>query len=174
MPKYNSVTVTIPAEADTGMVRTRVAKALTAADLAGEADAYIAATNMIREDPDALIAATRDWVNIEGADEVAASSTPFTTSATSKDNSLRGLVAPIPGAPRWQYAVINIGMFNTPERISETLGIAGANGWELVTVYDKSSNWSTAMEKGFMLLKRPVPDGLTPDTWCLMINRTMR
>lgn len=39
----------------------------------------------------------------------------------------------------------------------------GEHGWELVTVYDKSSNWFASMEKGFMLFKRPVPEGEEPD-----------
>ena len=41
----------------------------------------------------------------------------------------------------------------------------------MVAVYDKASNWFTGMEKGFMLLKRPVPAGVTPDRWCLMLSR---
>lgn len=162
MPKHAFITVTVPADADTGMLRARVAKTLKAAGLASEADAYIEQTNPVKNDPDELAAATRDWVNLEGAASVASSA------------STDSLAAPLPGAPRWQYAVVNLGMFNSPERMSETLATAGANGWELVTIYDKTSNWWVAMEKGFMLLKRPVPDGVTPDRWCLSINKTIR
>jgi hypothetical protein len=38
----------------------------------------------------------------------------------------------------------------------------GAAGWELVAIYDKSSNWLRDMEKGFALFKRLVPDGQKP------------
>lgn len=45
-------------------------------------------------------------------------------------------------------------------------------GWELITIYDKASNWMQGMEKGFMLLKRPVaPETkLEDDEWCKTIN----
>ena len=161
MPKHTSVVVTGPADPDTGMLRTRVAKALIAAGLTSEADAFIDATNPIKDNPEALTAATHDWVTLEGVASVASAA------------PIGGLASPLPGAPRWQYAVVNLGMFNSPERMGETLAVAGANGWELVTIYDKTSNWWTAMEKGFMLLKRPVPNDVTPDQWCVTINQTM-
>lgn len=67
---------------------------------------------------------------------------------------------------RWQYRVVNIGMFNAPERMALVLGKLGSQGWELVNVYDKSSNWLTGMEKGFVLFKRPVAPGAHPEgTW---------
>jgi hypothetical protein len=52
------------------------------------------------------------------------------------------------------------------------LGVAGEQGWQLVGVYDKASNWSTSMEKGFMMLRRPVPAGvrLGPEEWCIALN----
>src|SRR5207244_1940641 len=43
------------------------------------------------------------------------------------------------------------------------LGQLGEEGWELVTVYDKASNWLNGMEKGFALFKRPVPEDAEPD-----------
>ena len=64
---------------------------------------------------------------------------------------------------RWQYTVVNLGMFFAGDRLVSTLARLGADGWELVTIYDKSSNWLAGMEKGFALFKRPVPDGQAAD-----------
>ena len=68
---------------------------------------------------------------------------------------------------RWQYAVINLGLFDTAERMASVLGMSGQAGWELVTIFDKSSNWFVGMEKGFMLLGRRVPAGVEPDEWAI-------
>lgn len=38
----------------------------------------------------------------------------------------------------------------------------GAEGWELVHVYDKASNWFANLEKGFVLFKRPVASDAEP------------
>lgn len=76
-----------------------------------------------------------------------------------------------PSVPKWQYAVVNVGMFNSPERMADVLAQAGSSGWELVTVYDKASNWFAGMEKGFMLFKRPVPRGTTPLSWCVRFGK---
>ena len=76
---------------------------------------------------------------------------------------------PMPGAPRWQYAVVRIGSFNSLDRMNATLRDAGRHGWELVAVYDKTSNWS-GLEQGFMLLKRPVPDGVEPQAWSITVR----
>jgi len=65
---------------------------------------------------------------------------------------------------------VNVGMFETAARMTEVLAAAGSAGWELVGVYDKASNWLTSMEKGFMLLKRPVPDGVTPSRSCVSLR----
>jgi hypothetical protein len=48
----------------------------------------------------------------------------------------------------------------------------GSQGWELAAVYDKASNWFTGMEKGFILLKRPVAPSvhLSDDEWCITMN----
>lgn len=43
-----------------------------------------------------------------------------------------------------------------------SLSRLGASGWELVAIYDKTSNWMTGLEKGFALFKRAVPDGEEP------------
>jgi hypothetical protein len=63
---------------------------------------------------------------------------------------------------RWQYRVVNIGAYFAHERLVQTLGALGQDGWELVTIYDKASNWFDGMEKGFALFKRAVPDGEEP------------
>lgn len=81
--------------------------------------------------------------------------------------SERRLSEPMPFAQRWQYAVVNTGAFKTAERMTEVLATAGAGGWELISIYDKASNWIGGTEKGFMLLKRPVPDNVEPDEWCI-------
>lgn len=63
---------------------------------------------------------------------------------------------------RWQYAVVNVGTFNTQARLVLVLGSLGSQGWELVHVYDKASNWLAGAEKGFALFKRPIAEGVTP------------
>ena len=70
---------------------------------------------------------------------------------------------------RWQYAVVNIGSFGAVDRMQLVLGSAGSQGWELIAIYDKASNWLGGMEKGFMLLKRAVDpsEKLADDQWCI-------
>ena len=80
------------------------------------------------------------------------------------------LAESLPDAQRWQYAVVNVGAFGSAERMAKVLSDAGSAGWELITVYDKASNWLGGMEKGFMLLKRAVPDGVKVDKWCLVVS----
>jgi Protein of unknown function (DUF2510) len=72
----------------------------------------------------------------------------------------------------WQYAIINIGMFKAMDRMRSVLGSLGSQGWEIAAIYDKQSNWMTGMEKGFVLLKRPVPPGATvaEDEWCVSVS----
>lgn len=65
--------------------------------------------------------------------------------------------------PRFQYRVVNLGMFFAQDRMVSALGSMGAAGWELVGIYDKSSNWLQGMEKGFALFKREVADGQDPE-----------
>jgi len=86
------------------------------------------------------------------------------------DDGLDALLEPLEHMVRFQYAVVNVGMFNSADRMAGVLGAAGENGWELVTVYDKSSNWMSNMEKGFMLLKRRVPEGVTVRQWCITLR----
>ena len=52
------------------------------------------------------------------------------------------------------------------------LGLAGEAGWELVTIYDKSSNWFADLEKGFMLLRRRAPVGVEPKSWSIQFHAT--
>lgn len=73
---------------------------------------------------------------------------------------------------RWQYCIIATRVFNQEERLLATLGEAGARGWELVTVFDKASNWLQGFEKGFLLLKRPVAEGEDPDGPWVRLVRT--
>lgn len=86
------------------------------------------------------------------------------------DSGVQALLEPVANGDRFQYAVVNVGMFNSADRMAGVLASAGENGWELVTVYDKSSNWLNGMEKGFMLLKRRVPEGATVKQWCVTLN----
>jgi hypothetical protein len=73
---------------------------------------------------------------------------------------------PPPSAPRWQYRVVNIGLFNAPQRLAMVLGQLGAQGWELVHVYDKASNWVQQSENGLAIFKRPVaPDEHPEGAW---------
>lgn len=64
---------------------------------------------------------------------------------------------------RWQYRIVNLGSFFAAGRLQANFARLGADGWELVTVYDKASNWMGGFEKGFALFKRPVEDGADPD-----------
>jgi hypothetical protein len=66
-----------------------------------------------------------------------------------------------------RHAVINLGIFNSADRMQRVLGLAGEHRWGLVAVYDKASNWLRGLEKGFMLFKRSVPNGIRPGFWCV-------
>lgn len=72
---------------------------------------------------------------------------------------------------RWQYAVVDIGLFNAASRLLSVLGALGSDGWQLVHVYDKASNWLSGMEKGFVLFKRPVVgDAAPPGDWAMQFD----
>ena len=64
---------------------------------------------------------------------------------------------------RWQYRTVDLGIFWARERMVGVLARLGATGWELVAIYDKSSNWLQGLEKGFALFKRAVPEGQEPE-----------
>jgi hypothetical protein len=63
---------------------------------------------------------------------------------------------------RYQYKVVNLGMFQAMDRMLTAFGELGADGWQLVATYDKASNWFAGMEKGFLLFMRAVPPGEEP------------
>ena len=42
---------------------------------------------------------------------------------------------------RFQYRIVNLGVFNTAGRMVESFGRLGSVGRDLVGIYDKSSNW---------------------------------
>lgn len=76
---------------------------------------------------------------------------------------------------RWQYAIASIGVIGAADRLQTVLGALGADGWELVSVFDKSSNFLNGMEKGFVLFKRPVPDGHEPEGgWAVQVSKSGR
>jgi hypothetical protein len=73
---------------------------------------------------------------------------------------------------RWQYAVANIGVVDAASRLAAVLGRLGADGWELVGVFDKASNVFSGMEKGFVLFKRPVgPAEEAEGGWAVQVDR---
>lgn len=63
---------------------------------------------------------------------------------------------------RWQYRIVDLGVFWARDRLVHSLAALGSEGWELVGIYDKSSNWLEGMEKGFALFKRSVPEDEEP------------
>ncbi len=63
---------------------------------------------------------------------------------------------------RYQYKIVNLGMFNAMDRMLSAFAELGADGWQLVATYDKASNWFQGMEKGFLLFMRAVPSGEEP------------
>ena len=93
--------------------------------------------------------------------ELQAQAPPLKSTPTARGRSAdEVLTSRLPGAAQWQYAVIGLGVFNAAGRTQRVLGLAGEYGWELVAVYDKASNRFDGFEKGFMLFKRAVPDGV--------------
>lgn len=158
-PKYRHLSIEWPADHNEGVVRSRVLLALESDGYREAAEEFVKLTSAVHEPADLYIEVAR-FVSITPEEpESGAELAP----------QLSALAEPLGSKKRWQYAVVNIGMFGTAIRMTETLGAAGAGGWELISVFDKSSNWIVG-EKGFMLLKRPVPEGLSPDEWCLNIR----
>ena len=64
---------------------------------------------------------------------------------------------------RFQYRIVKLGVFRAADRMAAAFGMLGKDGWELIGVYDKSSNWIGNVETGFALFKRSVPEGSEPD-----------
>jgi hypothetical protein len=67
-------------------------------------------------------------------------------------------------------------MFATSQRLVTVLGAMGSDGWELVNVYDKASNWIAGTEKGFILFKRSVAPGDEPleGLWAVEVDKSGR
>jgi hypothetical protein len=89
-----------------------------------------------------------------------------------RDDPMAVLMEPLGSVQRYQYAVVSIGMYRSPERMGDFLSLGGMHGWRLLAVYDKSSNWWGGMEKGFLVLMREVPEGVEPRQWCIIIRHT--
>lgn len=163
-PRHPHVRVELPDGADHGTIVTTVAAALRDAGADGDAATFeieAAATDLA-----GVTRRVREWVDVDWDRAAPATATAAPTTSTGS------VVGPaMPGATRWQYAVVDVGSFNTADRMAQTLGEAGRHGWELVGVYDKASNWVHGFEKGYLMLKRPVPDGVTPATWCTTIRQ---
>lgn len=160
--------VSLPSDPTPGMLRSRVDKALRGIGEDEAAAAFLVETDAIRDDLPALVQAARRWVMLDVADEAVNEWSPEGPSIA---GHLAALAEPVGETSRWQYAVVNVGMYDTPRRMGEVLEVAGATGWELVHVYDKASNWKiVGFEKGFMLLKRLVPPGINPRRWCIVLR----
>jgi hypothetical protein len=100
--------------------------------------------------------------------EMQAQTSPLKSATTARGRTPEEVLSSrLADAVQWQYAVINLGTFNSADRMQRVLGLAGEDGWELVAVYDKASNWLSGLEKGFMLFKRPVPEDIRPGFWCV-------
>jgi hypothetical protein len=70
---------------------------------------------------------------------------------------------------RWQYRIVDVGS-DAARNLGITLSYFGQRGWELQTVFDKSSALFEGLETGFVLFKRPVlvgdePDGPWAEVW---------
>ena len=63
---------------------------------------------------------------------------------------------------RWQYRIVDVGP-DTARSLGIALSYFGQRGWELQTVFDKSSYLFEGLETGFVLLKRPVPVDAEPE-----------
>jgi hypothetical protein len=64
---------------------------------------------------------------------------------------------------RWQYRIVCIGSGYTARNLGIALSYFGQRGWELQTVFDQAVPFTRSFEDGYILFKRPVPDGEEPD-----------
>ncbi|MEY3640329.1 MAG: hypothetical protein RLZZ199_134 [Actinomycetota bacterium] len=72
---------------------------------------------------------------------------------------------------KFQYQIIDLGIFNVPDKIEKTFGHLGQNGWELVGVFDKASNWLKGHERGFAIFKREVGDEVKANSrWARVVS----
>ena len=76
----------------------------------------------------------------------------------------------IPGTTRFQYAVVEVGALDARQQLAGTLAQAGSRGWELVSVHDRASNWFGGPERGFVVFKRDIPDGVEVSSWCISLR----
>ena len=73
--------------------------------------------------------------------------------------------------PRFQYQIVSLGIFNVADKMVNAFAHLGENGWELVGIYDKSSNWLAGYEKGFALFKRQVGEvGEIDGPWAQLVH----
>jgi hypothetical protein len=56
----------------------------------------------------------------------------------------------------YEYHLVNIGAYNTEDRLRDSLDHLGKSGWKLVHALDKSSNWMGGKEKVFLIFMRDV------------------
>lgn len=56
----------------------------------------------------------------------------------------------------YEYHLVNIGAYNTEDRLRDSLDNLGSSGWKLVHALDKSSNWIGGKEKVFLIFMREV------------------
>lgn len=56
----------------------------------------------------------------------------------------------------FEYHLVNIGAYNTEDRLRASLADLGSSGWKLVHALDKSSNWIGGKEKVFLIFMREV------------------
>lgn len=162
MPRFPELVVEIATDHSSERIVENVAALLSTSKRA-PVDQFRAEASRLSHARAPLIALARDWVTIR---EVDRSLPPPSAS----DPRFVDLLEDLDVVERWQYAVVNTGMFNTAERLDAMLAAAGSAGWELIGVYDKASNWWQGMEKGFAILRRRVPDGHHPRRWCYTIN----
>jgi muconolactone delta-isomerase len=54
----------------------------------------------------------------------------------------------------YEYHLVNIGAYDTEDRLRASLDSLGSSGWKLVHALDKSSNWLGGMEKVFLIFMR--------------------
>lgn len=158
-PKYPEVVVEIKSTANATTVRDTVFYAVWDSHSRPEAKAWVKESRPLKDVPSLLDLAAQ-WVTVKVIE----------ADTSAGRGPLDDLAEPIEGVQRWQYAVVDIGSFGAQGRMAEVLRVAGSTGWELVSVYDKASNWIGNMEKGFMLLKRAVPEGVTPSEWAITIR----
>ena len=63
---------------------------------------------------------------------------------------------------RYQYRIVNLGIFDAEDRMLQSFAELGADGWQLVATYDRGANWLQGLEKGVVLFMRTVAKGEEP------------